>query len=371
MTTGLLPSLPMLTGKTDRDIQAIWDWLDKLKGGLSVGVGVGGGGVSGGGTAKQIAVWSGAAALTGYADFLWDEANSNLDLGGNSLTGASDANVIGSGNHADDAFVHIHGYVNDLDGATHAGAFGEDNTVTDTESYAFGLENTVTNSNAFAFGDNNTVESINSYVFGRENIVTGDDSYAVGDTNIVTNGASSAHGRFLDNNGWGSVHLFGANVKADRAFAVFLGVADDPLMGLIVNEGIVTMPGVIVASPTANGQSANFKVLTEETTILAAATTDTAIQAPINSLVLGVTVRVTAAIPTATTFDVGVAGATTRYGTGISTAAATTNVSPGTTSPSVYNAGTAIRMTPNLTPGAATGKVRVTIHYLDLTPPDA
>lgn len=118
----------------------------------------------------------------------------------------------------------------------------------------------------------------------------------------------------------------------------------------------------------SNSQAVSVKSLTELTTIAAAATTDTVIQIPANAIAIGVSVRVTTVIPTAATFDVGIAGATTRYGTGLAVAAGTTN--PGTNdSLRFYAAGTAIRITPNLTPAANTGRVRVTIHYLQITPP--
>lgn len=137
---------------------------------------------------------------------------------------------------------------------------------------------------------------------------------------------------------------------------------------VLQNDG-ATATYLQLSGAAANGQSLGIKHLTELTTIAAAATTDTAIQIPANSLVLGVTVRVTVAIPTAATFDVGVAGATTRYGTGISVNANTTNASPGTTNPTIYAAAASIRITPNLTPGTTNGRLRVTIHYLDLTAP--
>lgn len=117
-----------------------------------------------------------------------------------------------------------------------------------------------------------------------------------------------------------------------------------------------------------NGQNLLIRTLTEETTILAAASTDTAIQIPQDALVVGVSVYVKTVIPTAATFDVGVAGATTRYGTGLSVAAGTSN--PGTDDGiRFYAAAAAVRITPDLAPGAATGVVRVTIHYILITAP--
>lgn len=123
-----------------------------------------------------------------------------------------------------------------------------------------------------------------------------------------------------------------------------------------------------VLAAGANGQAVNILMLSELTTIAAAATTDTTIEIPAGSIVIGVSVRVTTVIPTAATFDVGIAGATTRYGTGIAVAADTTN--PGTNDGlRYYAAATKIRFTPNATPGAATGRVRTTIQYITITPP--
>lgn len=115
-----------------------------------------------------------------------------------------------------------------------------------------------------------------------------------------------------------------------------------------------------------NGQLVRIKSLTELTTIAAAAFTDTTILAPAAALILGVSVRVTTAIPTAATFDVGVAGATTRYCSGVTTTLNSNNAGCGTTNPTIYGSAVSIRITPNLTPGAATGVVRTTIHYLEI-----
>lgn len=117
-----------------------------------------------------------------------------------------------------------------------------------------------------------------------------------------------------------------------------------------------------------NGQFCREASVTELTTIAAAATTTTTIQIPAGAIVIGVSVRVTTVIPTAASFSVGVVGFATRYGTGISTAATTTN--RGTNDGlRFYAAAVGILITPNLTPAANSGRVRVTIHYIEITPP--
>lgn len=117
-----------------------------------------------------------------------------------------------------------------------------------------------------------------------------------------------------------------------------------------------------------NAQSLTIKSLTESLTIAAAATTTAVNQIPQYAIVLAVSVRVTTVIPTATDFSVGISGDATRYGSTINVAAGTTN--PGTQDAArYYNAATSIIITPQATPGAATGVVRLTIHYVEITPP--
>ncbi len=126
--------------------------------------------------------------------------------------------------------------------------------------------------------------------------------------------------------------------------------------------------GAVTFSGGVNGQTLNIRAATELTTIAAAATTDTTITIPALAIVIAVSVRVTVAIPTATAFDYGIAGATTRYGTAIGVAANTTY--GGTDDAFRFYAGaTAIRITPNGTPANTNGRVRVTIHFIDVQPP--
>lgn len=115
-----------------------------------------------------------------------------------------------------------------------------------------------------------------------------------------------------------------------------------------------------------NGQRARIKYATELTTIAASPDTDTAIQVPANAIILGVSVRVTVQPGGTSTLDIGISGDTTRYVTGMSSAATTTAVKARV---DAYASATSIRITPNTTPSDAAGRVRVTIHYLDLVAP--
>lgn len=117
------------------------------------------------------------------------------------------------------------------------------------------------------------------------------------------------------------------------------------------------------------GQFAAIKSKTELTTIAAAATTDTTITIPADCRVIAVSSRVTVAIPTAATFEVGINGAASRFSTGVLVALNTT--SPGTlgSMDDDYAAAVAVRITPNLTPATNVGRVRVTVHYIEIIPP--
>lgn len=154
----------------------------------------------------------------------------------------------------------------------------------------------------------------------------------------------------------------------DNAAALTLGASAD----VSISRGAAGQlnSNSSLARTGANGQLFHdLQALTELTTIAAAATTDTTIQMPANAVVLGVSVRVTVAIPTATTFTVGDSGSAARF----STAAVSVNLNstdPGTKAGAYYNASAlSIRITPNGTPAANTGRVRVTIYYYSITPP--
>lgn len=142
-----------------------------------------------------------------------------------------------------------------------------------------------------------------------------------------------------------------------------------PDLTTLLSKFLVNLAAGTVTSSGANGQILAVQQLSEETTIAAAATTDTTIQMPAASVVLGVSVRVTTVIPTATTFTVGDSGSAARFSTAaVSVAAGSTD--KGTKAGAYYNASAlSVRITPNGTPATATGKVRVTIYYYTVTPP--
>lgn len=125
-------------------------------------------------------------------------------------------------------------------------------------------------------------------------------------------------------------------------------------------------PSTIGTAP-AQGQGVSVLQAMELLTIAAAASTTTTMLVPAGAIVLSVSVRVTTIIPTAATFTVTIGGVTFNT-VAVPVAATTTNV--GTAAGASYlAAATGVTITPNLTPGAATGVVRITVTYLLVTPP--
>lgn len=127
------------------------------------------------------------------------------------------------------------------------------------------------------------------------------------------------------------------------------------------------LTGTSLEQRGANGQAATIKQLTELTTIAAAATTATTIEIPANVIVLSVSVRVTVLIPTAATFTVTGTTSTTAFQTGASVAVAAGTTDVGTKScPYLNSTAQTVTITPNASPAANTGRLRVTITYIEI-----
>lgn len=113
------------------------------------------------------------------------------------------------------------------------------------------------------------------------------------------------------------------------------------------------------------------QIAEEEVTIAAAAYTDSTLQLPAGCVAM-VGTRTTVAIPGTSTYSVGIAGDTSCWGSGVGSTANSTNLLVALTSGlGVYVGSSAIevRITPDTTPSAATGKVRIHAMYFLLQPP--
>ena len=119
----------------------------------------------------------------------------------------------------------------------------------------------------------------------------------------------------------------------------------------------------------ANGAYFQVKTQSELLTIAAAANTPTTMTVPIYATVQGVAVFVETAIPTAATFTVTLTTqGTTLNNAAVSTAQGSTDLG-NNNCPVKSTSAQTITITPNLSPEAATGKVRIVLMYTVPSPP--
>lgn len=127
--------------------------------------------------------------------------------------------------------------------------------------------------------------------------------------------------------------------------------------------------GSLTIGGVGNGQKFGVKALTELVTLTSGnATPATVIQLPINAIIMGVSVRVTVQPATSATFTVTGTTSATAFQTGanVSTALDTTDV--GTKScPYLNTTAQTVTVTFNAAPTDSLGRIRVTIHYFDVT----
>lgn len=156
---------------------------------------------------------------------------------------------------------------------------------------------------------------------------------------------------------WGSSGVTGTDVTLARDGANALGLrSGNSAMTMNHSAGSGCYLGLIAFN--------------ELLTIAAAATTDSVTTIPAGAQIVAVAVRVTTVIPTAATFTVTAAtGGTTFNTAAVSTAAGSTDAGTAAGGATYTSAATKIRITPNLTPGAATGVVRICGYYRSMTVP--
>ncbi|SET83724.1 DUF2793 domain-containing protein [Oceanicella actignis] len=121
--------------------------------------------------------------------------------------------------------------------------------------------------------------------------------------------------------------------------------------------------------PAAAAGGAQMSVLQFDHAIAPGGAQDTAGLIPAGAIVMGVTARVIGAIGGVTGWSLGVAGAPTRYGAGLPTAL-NAAAAAGCGGPLAYPQATPLRLTPEGGDFAG-GQLRIAIHHLTLTVPDA
>lgn len=127
-------------------------------------------------------------------------------------------------------------------------------------------------------------------------------------------------------------------------------------------------PGGGSGAVSAHGAAVEFHVLEGDHTFTSGATNETSFVIPDRAIVLGVTGRVLTSLTGATTWSVGDAADSGRFGTGLGASAGSTLLGP--SGPLTYWSDTPLLLT--AAGGSFTsGVARLAIHYLTLTGPNA
>lgn len=132
-----------------------------------------------------------------------------------------------------------------------------------------------------------------------------------------------------------------------------------------IDQGFMLATANLAAA--AHGATIQAQVL-ETSVTLSGASTNASLQIPANCVLLAVGARVTTAITGATSYEVGVAGNLSQFGSALSIAAGSTNF--GLIGPTAFYAATTLTITAG---GAAFtgGQVRLSISYMLANPPAA
>jgi hypothetical protein len=238
------------------------------------------------------------------------------------------------------------------------------------------------------------ISHASTHASGQSDAVKIDD-LAAADDNTDLNVSTSAHGlcpkldnddsHFLDGQGNWSEPAGGLTTIADSGSdaevqdgnliwandsAADIGESADHRPNNVFAKGTITTSTYLKLRSDATGGFFEIRQAEQLVTINAAAYTDAAIACPVNCITLACASRVTVQPPGTSTFDLGINGNTTLFASGISTTAST--VDPGTDGAATFHSsGQYVRITPNATPSNNTGRIRIHLFYISITPPSS
>jgi hypothetical protein len=155
-----------------------------------------------------------------------------------------------------------------------------------------------------------------------------------------------------------------AFVKDSGTLLIFDGSAWSLFVASLSDENAFAAPQTFAS---AHGASLKLDIIEEELTLSGPSVTSTA-TIPNGSICFGVSERVTEAVTGASSFKVGIAGETAKFGDLLGLSPGATNF--GIIGPTAFYADTAIAVTANGSDFTG-GKIRLAIHALRVTPPQS
>ncbi len=176
-----------------------------------------------------------------------------------------------------------------------------------------------------------------------------------------TGNSSSVNAITLTANG--SDKIDGAAAASVNVAYGFVGIESNGSNAwTIVDQGFA--PAIATVAQGANGATIQFGVVETLVTLSGASTTASA-QIPANCIVLSVGARVVTAIAGAPSYEIGVSGNLSQFGSALSASAGATNY--GLIGPNPFYSATSLIVT--ATSGSFTaGQVRLSIHYMTANP---
>ncbi|MFV0411296.1 MAG: DUF2793 domain-containing protein [Paracoccus sp. (in: a-proteobacteria)] len=130
--------------------------------------------------------------------------------------------------------------------------------------------------------------------------------------------------------------------------------------------GFIAQSSAVEVARSASGATSSIVIIDETLTGLSGATVDSSVTIPNRAVVTAVTVRTSATISGATSFDCGIAGDPSKFGGSLGVSAGSTNV--GVIGPQAFYAPTPIRLTAN-GGSFSGGEVKIAIHCQIFEPP--
>jgi len=186
-----------------------------------------------------------------------------------------------------------------------------------------------------------------------------------------------------------STEIYGTLGDAADAIGVKIGssntysTAGSKLLSVVNNtneKAYIDYTGQMGLLFGANGGKMEFKMVTENLTMVTGATTDSAIQIPAGAICMSVAARVTTDFPmqddsavlAPSTFSIGTSTTAAKWGSGISTVAGAVNTTSSMMAGFEYfSSNTSIRITPAIwiSSDVPAGTIRLSIRYIETTAP--
>jgi hypothetical protein len=181
-----------------------------------------------------------------------------------------------------------------------------------------------------------------------------------------TGNCSSSVNITVTPNGTDDINGVNASVALSSAYAHIALLSDGVSKWTVVDQGYLTASKLLAES--AHGALASINIIEFQQSGLSGASVTCSTQIPANCIVLAVGLRVTTTVTGPTSFEVGVSGTLTQFGTISSGSFTPGSTNYGLIGPTAFYSATNLILT-SAGGSFTAGAVRLAIHYLSVNPP--